>query len=99
MVQSDANSDFLKFQAEASNDLEMSAVMSETKTGEVQTRFIISGQLTSLDQSIVKQAYLRVLIPSDFTVSDRDRVAATCTAETGFSDEISCAFETVRFGN
>ena len=41
----------------------------------------------------MKQAQLRVLIPNTFTVSNQDRVAATCTVLTGFSDEISCAFD------
>ena len=46
----------------------------------------------------MKQAYLRALIPKDFTVSNQDRVAATCTTESGFSDEITCAFVTETVG-
>ena len=47
VVQSDYNSPGLKFQADPSYDLTMSAEMSELKTGELQTRFVISGTLTS----------------------------------------------------
>ena len=56
VVQSDTNSPGLKFQADPSYDLTMSAEMSELKTGEQQTRFVISGTLTGINQSIVKQA-------------------------------------------
>ena len=65
--------------------------MSELKTGEVQTKFVITGTLTKENQSIVKQSQLKVLIPGQFTMSDEERVAATCTSITGFSDEISCS--------
>ena len=67
--------------------------MKEEKTGQFQTKFVISGTLTKENTSIVKQAYLRVRIPSSFLVSDNQRVAATCTVLTGFSDEITCEID------
>jgi hypothetical protein len=44
---------------------------------------------------IAKGAYVKVTIPGEFTVTDPERVAASCTALTGFSDELICYFESV----
>lgn len=52
----------------------------------------ISGSL-DWDNPIAKQSYLRIKIPGDFEITDKSRVASTCTRVNGFSDEISCAFE------
>lgn len=49
--------------------------------------------MTSDNHTIGKQSYLKVLIPSQFTFDKEERVAATCTSITGFSDEISCSFD------
>ena len=45
------------------------------------------------DNPIEKQSYIRIKIPTDFTIVNADRVASTCTRINGFTDEISCEFE------
>ena len=72
--------------------LTMAASLTELQTGQVQTAITITG-LLERDNPIEKQSYLRVKIPSDFTVTNENRVASTCTRISGFSDEISCSFE------
>ena len=72
--------------------LTMGATLTELKTGQTQTNFTITGSL-EWDNPIEKQSYLRIKIPSDFTITNANRVASTCTRINGFSDEISCAFE------
>ena len=52
-----------------------------------------------MDNPIEKQAYLRIKIPSDFSIPDPDRIASTCTRITGFSDELSCSFEEQKSSN
>ena len=44
---------------------------------------------------IEKGAALRLKIPGTFKIDNSDRVASTCTGILGFSDEISCIFESV----
>ena len=66
--------------------------LTETKTGEVQSALKISGNMER-DNPIAKQAYLRIKIPGAFTIDDADRSASTCTRVSGFSDEVTCAFE------
>ena len=78
--------------AEPSTALKVSATMTETLTGQMQSEFVISGEMELLN-SIEKQAYLKVDLPASFSIENFDRVASTCTRLTGFSDEISCSFE------
>ena len=40
------------------------------------------------EKSIEKQSYLKVKIPSEFTIRNEARVASTCVTLYGFSDEI-----------
>ena len=42
---------------------------------------------------IEKGAALRLKIPGTFKIDSYDRVASTCTAVSGFSDELSCVFD------
>ena len=87
--------------SEPSTALTIDAQMKETLTGEMQSEFIITGRMDRYNP-VEKQAYLRVKIPAGFYVENYDRVASTCTRLTGFSDEVSCSFESVddqRFGN
>jgi hypothetical protein len=44
---------------------------------------------------IAKGSYVKIKIPGQFLISDATRVAASCTAILGFSDEILCDFESV----
>lgn len=44
---------------------------------------------------IAKGSYVKIFIPKQFLISDPQRVAASCTAIQGFSDEILCGFESV----
>ena len=87
----------LKVEATASDQVNFRAENSDAATG-------ASGQLTFYGSTqgqlpIERGSYLRVFIPSDFKIGDEieaARVAATCTAISGFSDQISCEFERYR---
>lgn len=68
--------------------------LNEKETGQTQTNMTVTGQ-TPLGMIIVKDSYLRVTIPAQFLINDPARVAASCTALEGFSDEVLCRFESV----
>lgn len=80
--------------SEPSTALTIDAKMKEQLTGEMQSEFVITGRMDRYNP-VEKQAYLRVKIPAGFFVENYDRVASTCTRLTGFSDEVSCSFESV----
>ena len=68
--------------------------MTELKTGEEQSNFVFTGTMDA-NSPIEKGAALRLKIPGTFKIDNSDRVASTCTGISGFSDEISCIFESV----
>ena len=83
----------LTSKAEPSTALTISKLLTETRTGEVQSSLMLTGTM-DISNPIAKQAYLKILIPGAFTVDNAARSASTCTRVSGFSDEITCSFET-----
>lgn len=61
-------------------------------TGYSNTRFLVSGE-TVAGRPIQIGSFIRLFIPADFKIPDWDRAASSCTVVSGFSDEITCAFE------
>lgn len=74
--------------------VKMSLDLTETKTGEYQSRMLFT--VTMLDNYPVEMgSYLKLFIPADFKVPDPERVAASCQIVSGFSDEVTCDFESL----
>ena len=88
----------LTFKAESSDAIALHAELTEDKTGQVQSRVTFSATMQP-ENTIEKQSYLKVLIPREFTIHNAARVASTCLALWGFSDEIQCEIETERFAH
>ena len=82
----------LVFIATASNSVSYSVELTEDETGETQTKMTFTATMEP-DNPIEKQSFIEVFIPSQFTLSNQVRTASTCTALSGFSDEIYCEFK------